>query len=242
MATRTSSKERPYRCQLCDVALAEDQLGFVCQHVAHGTMVTFVADAPTPEAPRPDLACTACARAIEGRKKGAEANAQIHVVCARCYRAAIARNVRDFSAADEAQGFVLVKRARYDRVSPRDAPLRVGPLFAGRELKLGFSPIPSTAPISLERMWVRVSCVLPRGVLHGVLANDPQLFKRRTLKAGDTVEFTVGHVLEIERKPVLPEAPPKRAAKKAKTKTAKKSKTAKKKPARRRTPKRRTRA
>jgi hypothetical protein len=200
---KPTPKERPYHCKLCNAALAEDELGFVCQHIAHGMMVTLVADPPSREKPLPDTPCTACHLAMSQQKKNAEANANIHVVCARCYRTVRSRNVDYFTPADREQGYVLVKRSHYDRFAPREKPLSIGPLFEGREL------IPSTDPISVERMWVRVTCVLKGGVIHGALANDPQLFKRKTLKADDTVVFKAGHVLEIEAKPMLREAPPK---------------------------------
>ena len=46
-------------------------------------------------------------------------------------------------------------------------------------------------------MWVRVTCVLKGGVIHGALANDPELFKKKTLKADDTVVFSLKHVLDV---------------------------------------------
>jgi uncharacterized FlgJ-related protein len=76
-------------------------------------------------------------------------------------------------------------------------PLELGKVYEGRTFKLGFSPIPSQDPISLERMWVRVTCVLKGGVIHGALANDPELFKKKTLKADDTVVFALKHVLDV---------------------------------------------
>jgi hypothetical protein len=221
---KPTPKERPYHCKLCSEALAEDELGFVCQHIAHGSMTTLVADAPTTEKPIPDTPCTACDVAMTQQKKNAELNADIHVVCARCYRTARARNIDYFTETDRDRGYVLVTRAHYDRVAPRDKPLGIGPIREGRELKLGFSPIPSTSPISLERMWVRVTCALKGGVFHGALANDPQLFKRKTLKENDTVVFKAGNVLEIEAKPVLREAPPKATKVKATEDAAAKAK------------------
>jgi hypothetical protein len=211
MAKRTP-KERPYKCRLCNAALAEDELGFVCQHIAHAAMVTLVADAPTKDKPFPDAPCTACDLAMAEQRKNADLNADIHVVCGGCYRTARQRNIDYFTDADVQKGYVLVRRAHYDRVFPREKPLSIGPIREGRELKLGFSPIPSTDPIPLERMWVRVTCVLKGGGVHGALANDPQLFRRKTLKADDTVVFKAANVLEIEAKPALTEAPPKQAA------------------------------
>lgn len=238
MATR-DPKDRPYHCRLCNTALAEDELGFVCQHVAHGSMVTLVAGPPSKEKPIPDTPCTACDRAMTQQKKNAELDADIHVVCRSCYRAVRRRNIDYFTDDDAERGYVLVQRAHYDRFAPRDKPLAIGPLREGRELKLGFSPIPSTAPISLERMWVRVTCVLKGGVVHGALANDPQLFKRKTLKADDTVVFKASHVLEIEAQPVLREAPPK-AAKVKKARVKKNAAAAKKKTAKKNTAKKNT--
>jgi hypothetical protein len=206
MAKR-APKERPYHCQLCNRALAEDELGFVCQHVAHGFMVTLVADAPSaPSAPRkaeplPDAACTACSFAMDAKKENAEKDANVHVVCERCYREARDRNIDDFTAADRKQGYVLVPRAHYDRFEKRKKPLSVGRMKVGRTVKLGFSAIPCKHPISLERMWVRVTCVLPGGEIHGALANDPALFAPKTLKADDTIVFSAKHVLEVEPEP-----------------------------------------
>jgi hypothetical protein len=69
---------------------------------------------------------------------------------------------------------------------------------AGRTVKLGFSPIPCTPPVSFERMWVKITCVMDGGEIHGALANDPALFRPKTLKADDTVVFTAAHVLDVE--------------------------------------------
>ena len=206
MAKRTA-KERPYHCRLCNAALAEDGLGYVCEHVAHGTMLTLLADAPPAGQRIPDTACTACGAAMDRHEKNAAEKANIHIVCQPCYRKARAQNIDQFTKADIAKGYVLVSRAHYDRIVKREIKLDVGKITVGRELKLGFSPIPSKHPISLERMWVRVTCLLEGGVVHGALANDPELFKRKVLKANDTVEFKAAQVLETE----LPK--PKRKAK-----------------------------
>lgn len=254
MAKRAASKdakERPYHCRLCDQALAEDELGYVCRHVAHGMMVTLVPDASGDGQAIPDTACTACVLAMDQKKRDAETKADVHVVCERCYRELRKRHIDDFTPADLEQGYVLAKRSQYDRLSPPSKPLELGKVYEGRTFKLGFSPIPSQDPISLERMWVRVTCVLKGGVIHGALANDPELFKKKTLKADDTVVFSVKHVLDI-----IPEtkksakaaarsaevakkaAKEKKAALAAKKKTAKKKtakKPARKKPARKKT-------
>jgi hypothetical protein len=197
MAKRAEAKERPYHCRLCDAALAEDELGYVCTHVAHGMMVTLVPDASSTGQLIPDTACTACVQAMDEKKKNASDAADVHVVCLRCYRDCRLRNIDDFAAADREQGYVLGLRTQYDRLEPREQPLEIGNLYEGRVLKLGFSPIPSRHPISFERMWVRVTCVLKGGVIHGALANDPELFKRKTLKADDTVVFSAKHVLDV---------------------------------------------
>ena len=200
MAKRAASsppRERPYHCRLCNQALAEDELGYVCRHVAHGMMVTLVPDASSQGQLIPDTGCTACVLAMDQKKKNAEEQADVHVVCERCYRDCRKRNIDDFTAADREQGYVLARRAQYDRLEPRQKPLDIGKIYEGRVLKLGFSPIPSMHPISLERMWVRVTCVLAGGVIHGALANDPELFKKKTLKADDTVVFSVKHVLDV---------------------------------------------
>ena len=234
MAKRADPKERPYHCRLCNQALAEDELGYVCRHVAHGMMVTLVPDASSPEGQLiPDTACTACVLAMEQKKKKkADEQADVHVVCARCYRDLRKRNIDDFTAADRERGYVLAKRAQVDRLSPRARPLDIGKLHEGRVVKLGFSPIPSTSPISLESMWVNVTCVLRGGEIHGALANDPELFKRKTLKADDTVVFSAKNVLDVipETKKAV------QAAQKTAQKTAKKTaqKTAKKATKRRR--------
>jgi hypothetical protein len=197
MAKRAEPKERPYHCRLCNGALAEDELGYVCTHVAHGMMVTLVPDASSVAQLIPDTACTACVQAMEQQKKNASDAADVHVVCLRCYRDRRQRNIDAFTVADREQGYVLGLRAQYDRLEPRAEPLEIGNLYEGRVLKLGFSPIPSMHPISFERMWVRVMCVLKGGVIHGALANDPELFKRKTLKADDTVVFSAKHVLDV---------------------------------------------
>ncbi len=219
-AAAKDSKERPYHCRLCNQAVAEDELGYVCRHVAHGTMMTLVPDASSVGQLIPDTACTACVLAMEQKKKNAAEQADVHVVCERCYRGCRKRNIDDFSAADRERGYVLAGRAQYDRLAPREKPLDIGKIYEGRVLKLGFSPIPSSDPISLERMWVRVTCVLARGEIHGALANDPELFKRKTLKADDTVVFSAKHVLDV-----IPET--KKSAKAAE-KSAKEAKEAKK--------------
>jgi hypothetical protein len=225
MAKRADSKERPYHCRLCNAAVAEDELGYVCRHVAHGMMVTVVPDASSTGQLIPDTACTACVLAMEQEKKNAAEEADVHVVCERCYRELRKRNIDDFTAADRVQGYVLARRAQYDRLSPREKPLEIGKLYEGRVVKLGFSPIPSTSPISLERMWVNVTCVLAGGEIHGALANDPELFKRKTLKADDTVVFSAKHILDVipETKKTAKEAAKraddaKKAAKAAKAK------------------------
>jgi hypothetical protein len=194
-----TAEERPYRCQLCGARLGEGAVGFVCEHVAHGAMLTVLADVPSTRDPVPDMLCTACGFAPEAERRDAERDANLHVVCARCYREARARNIADFTDGDRARGYALARRAAYDGEWKRPRHLVIGPVSVGRTLKLGFSPIPSQHPVSLERMWVEITRVLEGGELHGVLANDPQLFASETLKAGDPVVFTEEHVLEIER-------------------------------------------
>jgi len=217
-------KERPYHCQLCDAALAEEECGFVCEHVAHGAWNTLLADRAAKGKSIPDTPCTACAFAMEAKKKNAEAKANIHIVCLACYRKQRAQNIDTFTKEDVERGYVLVSRRHYDSVVKREINLEVGVIEVGRALKLGFSPIPSTHPISLERMWVRVTCLMKGGVIHGSLANDPELFKRKVLKADDTVIFKAGHVLETE----LPK-PARKAKGEPKPKPAPKKKAAKKK-------------
>lgn len=226
MANR-APKERPYHCRLCKAPLAEDELGYVCEHVAHGTLLTLLADPPRKGQLIPDTPCTACGFAMAQKRKNAEEKANIHIVCQPCYRKSRARNIDDFTKADEAKGYVLVKRAHYDRIAPREIKLNVGKMAVGRELKLGFSPIPSTHPISLELMWVRVTCILKGGLVHGALANDPKLFKRKVLRADDTVEFKPTHVLETElpkrKRTPNPKPNPKKKPAKAPKKKAKKN-------------------
>jgi hypothetical protein len=226
-----TAEERPDRCQLCGARLAEGAVGFVCEHVAHGAMLTVLADAPSKRDPVPDMLCTACGFALEAERHDAEREANLHVVCARCYREARARNIADFTEADRARGYALARRAAYDGEWKRPRRLTIGPVSVGRTLKLGFSPIPSQHPISLERMWVEITRVLAGGELHGVLANDPQLFASKTLKAGDPVVFTEEHVLEIEREPGAATAT-------AKAKTTATAKTTARRAARPRNPRR----
>lgn len=215
--TKREARERPYHCQLCNTPLAEDELGYVCGHVAHGAWLTLLPDAAAGQ-PIPDTPCTACGRAMAANQKNAEQKANIHIVCRPCYRKARARNIDRFTAADVERGYVLVPRAHYDRVVKPEIKLNVGPITVGRELKLGFSPIPCTPPVSLERMWVRVTCLLKGGVIHGALANDPELFKRKTLKADDTVVFKAAHILDTDppkpKRSSEPRAKPKKPAKK----------------------------
>jgi hypothetical protein len=220
-------RERPFHCQLCNAALAEEECGFVCEHVAHGAWTTVLAEGPVRGKSIPDTPCTACGQALDAKKKNAEEKANIHIVCLACYRKVRSRTIDAFDEADMARGYVLVPRKHYDRVIKREINLDVGPITVGRALKLGFSPIPSTHPVSLERMWVRVSCVLKGGVIHGTLANDPELFKRKVLKANDTVVFKAIHVLETQ-----PPKPPRRAKPEPKPKAAKKKSAANKKPRR----------
>ena len=216
-------KERPYHCQLCNGALAEDECGFVCEHIAHGAWNTLVADGPVKGSKIPDTPCTACAFAMDAKKKNAEEKANIHIVCLACYRKQRGQNIDTFTAEDTERGYVLVSRKHYDSVVKREMSLDVGPIAVGRALKLGFSPIPSTQPVSLERMWVRVTCLLKGGVIHGSLANDPELFKRKVLKENDTVIFKERHVLETE-----PPKPARKAKAEPKPKPAKKKPAAKK--------------
>ena len=214
---RGGPKERPYHCQLCNAALAEDELGYVCVHVAHGAWHTLLADPPALGQLIPDTPCTACGYAMAANKKDAEKKANIHIVCQPCYRKARAQNIDRFTQADVERGYILVTRAHYDRVVKREIKLNVGPITVGRELKLGFSPIPCTHPVSLERMWVRVTCLMKGGIIHGALANDPELFKRKVLKADDTVVFKAAHVLETD-----PPKPKRTSEPKPKKKAAKK--------------------
>jgi hypothetical protein len=155
---------------------------------------------------------------MEQKKKNAAEQADVHVVCARCYRDLRKRNIDDFTVADRERGYVLAKRAQFDRLSPREKPLDMGKLHEGRVVKLGFSPIPSTSPISLERMWVNVTCMLRGGQIHGALANDPELFKRKTLKADDTVVFSAKNILDV-----IPETKKTAKAAEAAEKAAKKA-------------------
>lgn len=229
-------KERPYHCQVCNAALAEDELGYVCEHVAHGAWLTVLADKPDKGQLIPDTPCTACGYAMAAQQKNAEEKANIHIICKPCYRKQRAQTIDYFTPEDAERGYVLVPRSHYDRVVKREINLEVGPITEGRALKLGFSPIPSTYPIALERMWVRVTCLMKGGVIHGALANDPELFKRKVLKAKDTIVFKAAHVLETE--------PPKaKRTKEPKAKPVKKKpKPVKKKPVKKKAaPKKKTR-
>jgi len=233
-------KERPYHCQLCNAALAEEECGFVCEHIAHGAWNTLVAAGAVKGKSIPDTPCTACASAMESKKKNAEEKANIHIVCLGCYRKQRAQNIDTFTQEDVERGYVLVSRKHYDSVVKREINLEVGPIEVGRALKLGFSPIPSTQPVSLERMWVRVTCLLKGGVIHGSLANDPELFKRKVLEADDTVIFKERHVLETE-----PPKPARKLKSEPKPKPAKKpaaKKPAAKKPAAKKTAAKKTAA
>ena len=212
-------KPRPYTCQLCAAALAEDELGFVCEHVAHGVWQTIAADKPTREAPTPDVPCTACAAAMEAGKKNAEEKANIHIVCRPCYKKLRAQSIDAFTKEDEARGYVLLTRAHHDRIVKREINLDVGPMEIGRTLKLGFVTLPSTYPIALERMWVRVTGKQKGGIVEARLANNPELFKRKVLKPDSVVLFKPAHVLETEPpKPKRSKEPKPLEAKKKKKK------------------------
>lgn len=191
-------KERPYECQLCHAPLAEDELGFACEHIAHGTWHSFFAAKPKRGRPIPDTPCSGCAAAIEAKKKNAESNANIHIMCRACYTNRRARNIDYATAEDVERGYVLVTRAHYEQIVKPEINMAVGPIAEGQVLKLGFSPIPTTWPVALERMWVRVTSVRKGGFIEGSLANHPELFKRKVLKANDMVVFKAAHVLETQ--------------------------------------------
>jgi hypothetical protein len=71
------AEERPDRCQLCGARLAEGAVGFVCEHVAHGAMLTVLADVSSKQAPVPDMlerepgAATATAKAKPTARRAA---------------------------------------------------------------------------------------------------------------------------------------------------------------------------
>lgn len=188
----------PYTCQLCNAPVTEDEIGFVCEHVAHGVFQTIAADKPTREDPLPDIPCTACAASMEAGKKNAEEKANIHVVCRACYKKVRAQSIDTFTDEDVERGYYLLPRSHHDRIVKREINLDVGPMEEGRPLKLGFVTIPSTFPVSLELMWVRVTGKRKGGIIEGKLANNPELFKRKVLKADSVVLFKPAHVLETE--------------------------------------------
>ncbi|MDB4940692.1 MAG: hypothetical protein JWP97_226 [Labilithrix sp.] len=191
-------KERPYECQLCHALLAEDELAYVCEHVARGEWQTLAGDKPTRDVPTPDLPCTACALAFGQGKKKAEQIANIHLVCRPCYKTVRARNIDGITDEDRARGYVLVRRVHWERAMKQEIIPDIPPIEAGQTLRLGFSPIPSTWPVTIEPMWVRVTEPPKRGVAQGKLAAHPELFKRKVLKAHDAVAFKASQVLEAQ--------------------------------------------
>lgn len=192
---------KPHHCQLCDRKLAEAELGFVCQHFAHGKYLTYEASRAKPGRV-PDTACTACsilydARGPEGSKSAKEADREvaIHVVCKRCYDAQAKRNVLT-AKRDRKRGYALVPRSVHGALQGMRlsvaAKLEVG-VFA----KVVFVPIPSHGRDEFEMMWVEIRR-RSGGAFSGTLANVPRLFPKETLREGSRIAFREADVVAVE--------------------------------------------
>lgn len=191
---------KPYHCQLCERKLAKDEVGFVCQHFAHGEYLTY--EASRAKAGRiPDTACTACsilsdARGPEGSRsaKAADDELALHVVCKRCYDARASRNVLTVKR-DRRRGYALVPRAVHAALQGMKmsvaAKLEVG-VFA----KVVFVPIPSRPRDEFEMMWVEIQ-KRSGDAFTGTLANEPLLFPQETLREGSKVSLHEADVVGV---------------------------------------------
>ena len=191
---------KPYHCQLCERKLAEDELGFVCQHFAHGKYLTYEASRGKPGRV-PDTACTACsiayeARGAEGSKtaKAVDRELAIHIVCKRCYDARARRNVLT-SKRDRKRGYALVPRAVHAALQGMKLSV-AAKLEVGVHAKVVFVPIPSNGRDEFEMMWVEIRR-RSGDAFSGTLANQPRLFPRETLSAGSKVSFREADVVAV---------------------------------------------
>lgn len=191
---------KPYRCQLCERKLAERDVGFVCQHFAHGKYLTYEASRAKPGSV-PDTACTACsilydAAGPEGSKsaKEAEHEAAIHLVCKRCYDALAKRNVLS-AKRDRKRGYALVPRAVHAALQGMKLSV-AAKLDVGVLAKVVFVPIPSRGRDEFEMMWVEIRR-RSGDAFSGILANEPRLFPKETLREGSKVAFHETDVVAV---------------------------------------------
>ena len=191
---------KPYHCQLCERKLAKDELGFVCQHFAHGKYLTYETSRAKPGRV-PDTACTACsilydARGPEGSKtaKGADRELAIHVVCKRCYDSRTKRNVLT-SKRDRKRGYALVPRPVHAALQGMKMSV-AAKLEAGVFAKVVFVPIPSHGRDEFEMMWVEIRR-RNGDSFSGALANEPRLFPKETLSEGSKVAFREEDVVAV---------------------------------------------
>ncbi len=163
--------------------------GAVCQHLVHGELLTYNRSEPRYDG-LPDVACTACyglyAEASDVPKVWAAM--AIHLLCSQCYEQTLGNHVLP-TPAEQDSGFALVTRKQYYAVR-RQPEAMVEHLEKGSFLMLGFSPVPSIHPKSIEKMWVKLDHISDEGLLSGVLDNDPTYFRHDVLSAGSTISLS----------------------------------------------------
>jgi hypothetical protein len=184
------------RCDVCENDAPP--FGQVCQHLVHGQLLTYNTSArDTDEIP--DTACTSCY--FRYHEKGDVPDVweqmRLHTVCARCHDAIMTRNVLP-GAHEQWRGYALVSAPQYAAAHPEWRPPRQA-LRNGDHVKVGFSPIPSRAPVSIEKMWLRITGTTNDGAFIGVLDNDPRHFAPDVLRCGDEVAFQGQSVLDVLR-------------------------------------------
>ncbi len=194
------STARPHHCQLCERALAKDEVGFACEHFVHGSYLTY--EAAKAKKGIGDTVCTACAIAYEPHQKNDETKAaeavlarmNVHVVCARCYEAAAKRNVATRKS-DRKRGYALVPRDTHAALQGMKMR-RAAKLEVAGHAKLVFVPVPSRERDELEMMWVRITRIQDDR-LQGTLANQPRLFPKKLLAEGAKVSFAETDVVAV---------------------------------------------
>ena len=199
---KTATATKSCHCAICGTAVPDAKVGFVCQHFAHGSYLTYEAS-KAGASKMGDTTCTACSILYEESKRahGGEASAaamkeiNIHVVCLRCYRRAESRNVRT-ARKDRKRGYALVPRDVHGALQGMAMKL-VASIGVGTNVKLVFVPIPSTGRDEYEMMWVTIRSA-KGGAYRGKLANEPMQFEPGTLKEGSAVALTRDHIVAVE--------------------------------------------
>jgi hypothetical protein len=189
------------RCDVCD--LASERFGAVCQHIVHGKYQTYtLAPRETPELP--DTACTSCSEKYNHLGDVAEVwtTMQIHLACESCYADLLSRQLSSDSI-DFERNYRLIKVDEYAQINGSRRELQDDRIVTDGFVKLGFSPVPSTFPISLEKMWVRVVSRMGH-VVTGILDNDPGVISHNILHSGSKITFGIEHVLEIFEEGPIP--------------------------------------